>query len=334
MYCPFRPGRGRTSLDRISFLARKDFFPVCKQVLDGLGRVFLAYGSFLSALSCILGPLNQILRAHQQIFYALGQILFRHSAFLAFWQFLRTLRISRDTFLRNCFRQRTADGRLFRYFLHFLSQHKYFPEQSQRPLNISLLRHGAQHFRKGLHYGVHTLCEIMGEISVGGHLVHIGLVHGHLEFVKVDYIRDGSLGKIVDLPVDLLQHIFVHRQGRRHQLFRHLHGSLIHRKPCHIQRFQHIGVRGDIGEQGAQGQGASVALDLKCHVLPHFDVHAPVHSGVQDHVVGEFDCHLTAVPGHYLPADRLPRHQGAHMAAHAFRLGRCHLGTPLRAHLP
>ena len=26
LYCPFRPGRGRTSLDRISFLARKDFF--------------------------------------------------------------------------------------------------------------------------------------------------------------------------------------------------------------------------------------------------------------------------------------------------------------------
>ena len=86
----------------------------------------------------------------------------------------------------------------------------------------------------------------MVQIPVRDHLVQIRLIHGHLEPVKVNDIGDLRLGKTVDLPEYLLKAASVHRHSCLHQLLRHVYGSPVHRQSGHIQRLQHVHVRGYI----------------------------------------------------------------------------------------
>ncbi len=167
----------------------------------------------------------------------------------------------------------------------------------------------------------------MVHIPIDGHLLHVRLVHRKLQLMQSDHIRYLSHGKAVDLPEDLLQCAFVDRHPRRHQLLRHVHGGAVQGEPRHVQRLQHIHIRGDIGEQWTQGKGAPVVLDLEGHVFSHLNVHVPVYSGVQHQILGNLDLYFSSVFGQNFPAEGLARNKRTDLSAHISRLSRAWLRT-------
>ncbi len=162
----------------------------------GAPPVLQAAGALLEAF-CLLGDLLPSIPGQEG-----GQFPFHPGALLC----------KNDVGSLSCLlsRQQTFCSRKDSRILPGCKKGEQFPVHPGSPLYVPLGKHALQGFRDGLEYCVHALCQLVGQVPVGDHLVHCGFVHGNSQFVQVHNVRHLCLRIIHHLPVHLSQDVLIH----------------------------------------------------------------------------------------------------------------------------